>query len=216
MILEITTNVGCPVGCSYCPQDKLLKAYDGPREMSFRTFFRCMRSVLKDVQIMFAGMSEPFMNQSCLDMICLASESGHEVSVYTTTVGLRNRDATYLGAIPFKAFVVHEVDVTSPEILKRCSVLADNFSIERRIWASSHSRAGNLNGKSHPNHKGNLSCSASPDFHHNVLMPNGDVHLCCMDYSLKHKIGNLLTDKWEDLKRPKKGVALCRKCNLAV
>tara|TARA_R110000851_G_scaffold212170_8_gene364857 strand:- start:3185 stop:4873 length:1689 start_codon:yes stop_codon:yes gene_type:complete len=34
---------------------------------------------------------------------------------------------------------------------------------------------------------------------HNVLIPNGDVHLCCMDYGLEAKIGNLLEDSYDDL-----------------
>lgn len=35
--------------------------------------------------------------------------------------------------------------------------------------------------------------------HQNVLLPNGDVVLCCMDYTNKHILGNLSVDKYEDL-----------------
>ena len=31
---------------------------------------------------------------------------------------------------------------------------------------------------------------------HSVLLPNGDVVLCCMDYSIKHKVGNLLEQEY--------------------
>jgi hypothetical protein len=37
------------------------------------------------------------------------------------------------------------------------------------------------------------------DFHHNILLPNGDVVLCHMDWSLKHKLGNLLTENYSSL-----------------
>ena len=33
----------------------------------------------------------------------------------------------------------------------------------------------------------------------NILLPNGDVALCCMDWSLKHVLGNLLHDSYESL-----------------
>src|SRR5207247_553993 len=44
-----------------------------------------------------------------------------------------------------------------------------------------------------------VSCAMTPFYDHNVLLPNGDVVLCCMDYSLKHRLGNLLQQSYEDL-----------------
>ena len=37
------------------------------------------------------------------------------------------------------------------------------------------------------------------DFHHNILLPNGDVALCHMDWSLKHMLGNLLEQNYAQL-----------------
>lgn len=37
------------------------------------------------------------------------------------------------------------------------------------------------------------------DFHHNILLPNGDVALCHMDWSLKHILGNLLSMDYSNL-----------------
>ncbi len=48
-------------------------------------------------------------------------------------------------------------------------------------------------------HRKPLTCSYTPFYDQNVLLPNGDVVLCCMDYSVKHKIGNLLTDDYFDM-----------------
>ena len=31
------------------------------------------------------------------------------------------------------------------------------------------------------------------------MLPNGDVVLCCMSYSLKHKLGNLLEQEYYDI-----------------
>ena len=44
-----------------------------------------------------------------------------------------------------------------------------------------------------------LTCKSTPFYDRNVLLPNGDVVLCCMDYNLKHVIGNLLTESYESI-----------------
>ena len=38
---------------------------------------------------------------------------------------------------------------------------------------------------------GRIICKTN-SLNYNVLIPNGDVQLCCMDYGLDAKIGNLL------------------------
>ena len=50
-----------------------------------------------------------------------------------------------------------------------------------------------------PHNMFSLTCKSTPFYDRNVLMPNGDVVLCCMDYNLKHVIGNLLKQKYEDI-----------------
>ena len=61
----------------------------------------------------------------------------------------------------------------------------------------------------------------------NILLPNGDIALCCMDWSLKHILGNLLTSSYESLfeseqfKKVTSGLTdesidiLCRSCDWA-
>jgi radical SAM protein with 4Fe4S-binding SPASM domain len=66
-----------------------------------------------------------------------------------------------------------------------------------------HSRAGNVNPNviSHPpRFQGRIRCSKNRTTK-NVLLPNGDVTLCCMDYGLRHVLGNLLRDDYESLHR---------------
>jgi len=65
------------------------------------------------------------------------------------------------------------------------------------------SRAGNLeNIKNKPKRKkGNiLNCSR---LNANILLPNGDVVLCCMDWNLKHILGNLLKTNYRSLFKSK-------------
>ena len=96
-------------------------------------------------------------------------------------------------------------------------------------------RAGNLNTEkvkaristpvataAKPN--GKLRCDR---IYQNVLLPNGDVVLCCMDWSAEHVLGNLRRDRFEDLYRSEtfrrvlRGLRkpgddiLCRTCTVA-
>jgi hypothetical protein len=45
--------------------------------------------------------------------------------------------------------------------------------------------------------KGTMTCGNNARY--NILLPNGDVILCCMDYGLKNVLGNLLSMDYHDL-----------------
>lgn len=45
----------------------------------------------------------------------------------------------------------------------------------------------------------NVTCFCVERLYHNVVLPNGDVSLCCMDYGLEYIIGNILMQEYEDL-----------------
>jgi len=104
------------------------------------------------------------------------------------------------------------------------------------MWEG-HDRAGSLNREGvhgtpslEPavRHKGPVSCSYTPFYDQNVLMPNGDVYLCCMDYGLRAPIGNLLSMTYEEVRYFAQAASasngltaanmdssICRKCNRA-
>ncbi len=95
-----------------------------------------------------------------------------------------------------------------------------------------HDRAGNLENKE-LFHKetllGKLSCSrCGQKLNNNVLLPDGTLLLCCMDYGMKHVLGNLKSMKYEDIMegnsliKIKEGLMgneevdiLCRSCSFA-
>ncbi len=64
-------------------------------------------------------------------------------------------------------------------------------------------RAGNLDSAEEIEttgyKQGRLFCERAEKLNHNVLLPNGDVVLCCMDFGLRHRLGNLLEDSYENL-----------------
>lgn len=93
-------------------------------------------------------------------------------------------------------------------------------------------RAGNLKDEGlygRQTMHGKLSCSlCGQKLNHNVLLPDGTLLLCCMDYGMKHVLGNLLEQGYgeimeqEEMRRIRDGIAgneeldiLCRKCSCA-
>ena len=66
-------------------------------------------------------------------------------------------------------------------------------------------RAGHLKGKNlvtrAPLNKTDnfIYCSFNLDLTSNVLLPNGDVVICCMDFGLRHVLGNLKTDSYSTI-----------------
>jgi sulfatase maturation enzyme AslB (radical SAM superfamily) len=199
--LEITTYIGCPNRCSYCPQDTLLKAYKGVKVMSLDVLRQILHNTPKDVDIHFSGFSELFFHKEWYEILKEATKE-HQVVIYTTTRGLKQEDVSRLAEFNFKQFVVHEIPGAESFTFP--------FKTERVRVDNPISRGGNLweTGE----HQG--SCKKQPypeQFSQNVVLPNGDVYLCCMDYGLKHKIGNLLSSNFNSLSR-EGSYEICKHC----
>lgn len=254
--IEISTVIGCKMGCDYCPQKLHVKEYlKRSREtvMSLETFGDCLYQIPTHVEILFAGMAEPWLNPDCTEMVLLAHKLGHRIGVYTTCEGMTLQDVDKIRNIDFLHFCLHLPDAdgimkfnVTPEyleVLKAClRIPKRNFmcigkvhplveAITGPVTDSSHtliSRAGNLKTLAITRKTGKLECSATgPTINHNVLLPNGDVLLCCMMYDSSHILGNLLKDSYESLftsdeyKRVMKGLQdesidiKCRYCEIA-
>lgn len=231
--LEVTTMIGCPMKCSFCPQDKLAANYpaDAVRALSLDSFKTILTKVPKHVRIDFSGLAEPWANRFATDMLSHTLRDGYNVAIYTTLQGMRDPDrVVYLleKHVPqVEVVVVHLPDArgnmrgfkdseTYQQALvafrrlrgTRFMAMGESAAgpVDMKNW-SPQTRAGNLNLQAiedqdvlpDPNHRTPLTCSMTPFYDHNVLLPNGDVVLCCMDYSLKHKLGNLMTDEYYDL-----------------
>jgi hypothetical protein len=102
-------------------------------------------------------------------------------------------------------------------------VVPDDIKIINKL----HDRAGNVKvGEvTSKSIRGEIICSnCGRNLNYNILLPDGSVVMCCMDYELKHILGNLLTQGWEDIhsglvaNEVKKGFSddtidiLCRNC----
>lgn len=259
--LEITTTIGCNVQCDYCPQDKITRAYlnrSRTTMLSSKDFEVALSKLPRKVLIHFSGMAEPWLNPACTEMVLLTHRRGHEISVFTTAVGMTLSDVHQINAIPFRDFVVHlpdteghaKIPVDDLYLKTMDAIVRGNIHglsymtmgtlpgrvkkiVGRRVPPTRMmSRAGNVPGKTGiqtpPRFSGEIRCESCGDrFDHNVLLPNGDVILCCMDYGMQHVLGNLFTSNYESLfsgeefRRLVKGLndesmnILCRYCENA-
>jgi radical SAM protein with 4Fe4S-binding SPASM domain len=200
--LEITTRIGCPVWCLYCPQDAIRRAYKSDKqELSLKDFATALKGVPKDVRIDFSGFCEPFLNPDAVKMVGLAAV-GHKVTVFTTGLGLLLKDVDALKGIEFDTFELHLKDSKGLSLIPQTPVLKSVLDKIRKevknVVEGDHtririiSRAGNVKGIPAPERKnGPIECNRVLERF--VILPNGDCVLCCMDYGMKHIVGNLFS-----------------------
>jgi hypothetical protein len=245
--LEITTMIGCPLMCNFCPQDNLRDAYgtEDPKYMSLETFKTALSKIPPNTRIDFSGMSEAWVNPACTDMLEYALSHNHNVAVYSTLYNwtietarrVENLFRQYRNQV--EVFSVHFPDEYGNmkgwkysdewvEVFKIITSVVQNAGIKLEAMTMSdhgkihkdlqhlgiqlynwfgHDRAGSLNKeqvKEQPvnfieKHERPVRCSKTINYDQHVLLPNGDVVLCCMDYNTKHILGNLITDSYQDL-----------------
>ena len=245
--MEITAVIGCKIRCTYCPQDKLTRSYakrSNIYKMTLDTFKICLDKIPASVHIHFSGMAEPWLNSECTKMLLYAHQKGHEISVYTTAVGMTTSDVQNIESVPFRHFNVHLADeeryskieinnnyletidaVIKSKIRNREYMTMGKLHpeiqklIKKRISRTRMlSRAGNLKDKMFPpvppRLKGPIRCrSAGNLFNHNVLLPNGDVLICCMDYGMQHILGNLISSNYTSIFKGKEFLKLQKGLN---
>jgi hypothetical protein len=196
-------------------------------EMSFDTFKECINKIPPEVDIDFTGMAEPWLNKDCTKMLIYAYKKGHKIGVSTTLTGMSPLDIGLLDSIKFKWFLVHlpsaelyekiNIDEYYLKILDKLNkskikiwyhYFGSNFHPEVGPYINKEfiyketvcARAGNVKfmNKSFPMKKrGRIGCKRALNY--NILFPNGDIILCCMDYSMKHVLGNLLSMDYKSL-----------------
>jgi sulfatase maturation enzyme AslB (radical SAM superfamily) len=226
--MEITTRIGCINMCSYCPQEMLIRAYRSVStilEMDMDTFRTCVEKIPASVNIHFSGLSEPWLNPHCTEMVAYAHKRGHKLQVYTTLVGMTPKDIDSISGIPFEILIVHlpdadkatriEVNGNYLELVVRAAKLLTSAAfiyydsihplveplvkaVPTAKWELT-SRAQNvrLEGAKTTPIRGHIRCTRS--LRQNVLLPNGDVVLCCNDYGMKHVLGNLMRCDYDSL-----------------
>ncbi len=123
---------------------------------------------------------------------------------------------------------IHEEKGEPSEVHEGVVLLLEKLGVKPEDrWVNS--RAGNLQTDEMVSRNERLTgeLEECPRMGSGVLLPNGDVTLCCMDWSLQHVIGNLLEMKYEMLfeseeynnvvrgYKDDKADILCRHCEIA-
>ena len=244
--LEITTHIGCPINCLDCPQALLRSRYHGKADLDFEDYKAAIDKVPAGTRIDFSGMCEPFVNRSCTDMILYAAGKGYPLALYTTLQGSTLEDCERLCDVHFDVVTIHLPDcdgrshfnITDEYLEALRSWNCDNYSChgriddrvrpylkQRNLITYMHDRAGNVE------HRGHISISqdkdlwcitSGKDMNHNVLLPDGTVIMCCMDYGMTGVFGNLFTQTYEEvINSPEaramretltSGESICRHC----
>ena len=227
--LEITTVFPCVNSCKFCPQDKWRNAYKGKRRLTYDEFRRMLEKIPRNVRLDFSGFSEPFINHDSSLMMRYAYQNGYRVALFTTLVGFRPEDLDIIKDVRFSPCNIHVPDDANFRVSDEAKWLAsfklftNNIRYDTAVYHLGNlspgikkemaklrsfpvlTRANNVSpgvAKPLPRHTGVIGCSASRNlFNQNVVMPNGDVYLCCMDWALQHRLGNLFEQSYEDLFR---------------
>ena len=247
MRLEITTHIGCPLDCLDCPQSLLKSKYKGKKDLSLDDFKKVLEKIPKETRVDFSGMCEPFANKDCSEMILYAYEKGFSLALYTTLQGATLEDYEKLKNVRYEVVTIHlpgrgNFNVTDEYLELLSKWETDNYSchgeIDQRVLpyikprnmiTYMHDRAGNVECRPHItiHPKRPLTCITSgKSMDHNVLLPNGDVLMCCMDYGMTGIFGNLFEQSYEDVinsdaaKRTRstldEGESICRHCSNAL
>lgn len=227
--MEISLGVGCRMQCvSYCPQKTHMDNYTQRSNkflMTLEDFRWFVSTIPREVDIVMAGMFEPFLNKDCIKMIRHAFNKGHVISLYTTGAGMTLQDVEELKTMQFNHLCLHLPDndglmnlrVTPEylEVIKALLPISKNqmcignlhLKVKEALGIDLpdgsnglYSRGGNIMKLAIPRRTGTIKCTSCTDsLNHNVLMPSGEVLLCCMDYSSKHILGNLNEMTYEQL-----------------
>jgi len=245
-VMELTTMIGCPLMCTFCPQDNLRDSYgEGTKYMTQRDLTTMLVKLPRNTRVDFSGMSEPWANPECTSMLEEVLYMGYTVAIYTTLYGMTDpeRVKKVLEDHPNQVEVVmlHLPDANgnmkgwknSEEWMKALQVMS-TLNVPCRVGAMTmdksgtvhpdlqpivgqlagwvgHTRADSLDVEQikgqaismTPHNKFSLTCRSTPFYDRNVLLPDGSVVLCCMDYDLKHVIGNLLTQSYDEVMQGK-------------
>ena len=245
--IEFTLMVGCPLKCTFCPQDRLRGIYGkNAKYLSLDDFRTILSKIPNHVRIDFSGMAEPWANPDATAMLRHTLALGYTVAVYTTLydmtpddgvavvemlrhhaprvevlcLHLPDRNGNMRGwrySAEYEANLRRFIGLGMSGVLPNFQVMTmdaggnphgdlDHLGIQLGSWVG-HTRAGNVGDADvsgqkiaqMPEHHAAVSCSFTSFYDQNVCLPNGDVVLCCMDYSLKHKIGNLLEQDYYEM-----------------
>ena len=213
MHVEFTLTSACPMLCRYCPQDKYIRAYaqrPGPRATSLEDY-KTMLSHIDHLteNIDFSGYTEPLVNPFWYSIFQHTIEQGYFLTLYSTLYQATMEDIEKLTSLDIGKIYIHLTNHKPDMSINRYLItrskarhldltfvyfeedgmnigpqFSDQISCDK--WTV-HSRAGNVDVN--PRYiRGSVLC-CEERYMCNIVLPNGDVHICCMDFPLQYMIG---------------------------
>ena len=85
---------------------------------------------------------------------------------------------------------------TVPEVIR------NHLGSDTRVYVTLTDRAGNLDDENLHSQKGitgKIFCEVARNLNHNVLLPDGRVVLCSADFGMKHILGNLFEQSYDEI-----------------
>ena len=217
MTVEFTMKIGCPVAClNYCPQEIITKNYAGVSMMQFDAFRFFMKTIPTSQTIIFSGLSEPFANPECIDMMEWTHNQGYPIWLFTTLVGVTREISERLIQIPVDRLCLHlpdstynaRIPITSEykDVLGNVLGFMPNLEFMNMGGLFSSNRTEEfVRGKPFPRKNWNIWCRFLESPQYNVL-PNGDVYTCCVTQRFVSQencasgiIGNLYESAYPEL-----------------
>ncbi len=243
-VLEVSTIMGCTVNCHYCPQKLFISTYykenkDRQRVMTLDNFKVILSHTPKDCIIDFSGMTEPFNNPDCIDMIQMACDAGRKVYLFTTLSQVDEATVDRLITLPVYYMTLHVADVkgyayipTTEEYYRNVEKIIhavkpdgrpyvdfvnaqtdpdprveEIVSSQYEVMRSVQNRAGNVKDDTAQHRTQDIRpdqrikcCFCGDDLSNSVVLPDGTVLLCNMDYGMKHVLGNLYEEDYDTLR----------------
>jgi MoaA/NifB/PqqE/SkfB family radical SAM enzyme len=172
----------------------------------------------------FSGFCEPCVNPAFTDMAKHAHKEGYRIHVATTLQGASNQTVKDLLDLQYEGFVLHLPDGRNANFQLTNEYKNNLFCIMQGIPNVQYIAMNDLfvsNDRENlsrglmprPRKIGFCRKFRSPQF---VVLPDGRVQTCDMDFRLEYTLGNLLLDDYETLvkrfkaKRP--SFMLCHYC----
>lgn len=272
-VLEVSTVMGCSVNCHYCPQKLFLQTYfkdnkHRQRVMTLDNFQTILNHTPKDCIIDFSGMTEPFNNQDCIDMIEMACDAGRKVYLFTTLAEVDEATVDRLIELPIYYMTLHVADIKGYAYIpttetyyrnvekvinttkKNGAPLVDFVNAQTdpdprvekivenqyEIMRSVQNRAGNVKDETAQHRPCDIRpdqkikcCFCGNNLSNSVVLPDGTMLLCNMDYGMQHVLGNLYEEDYDTVRSKgelqrilrtfecieKMDSLLCRSCLLA-
>ncbi len=225
--LEVATRIGCPCGClRYCAQEVAVRNYRSEqKDLRLADFKAALKSVPTNVEVVFSGFCEPFANKETIDMVEHACATGHVVRLFTTLYQVSSNEIERLSKLKLEEFCLHLPDGQNMNFPVSQEYMSNVFLALKKIRNASvmlmndnfrsDNRENVVRGSATKRKSvGYCTNFDAPQF---VLVPNGNLQLCCRDFGLWHTVGNLFNESYATIRNRymarKKDYQLCSLCD---